>query len=552
MTSTATERVTSARRLVDHGVDIARMEWRCYRREAGWSRARRWLLVGVGLAISIALGVAAHSVARDLALGRPLPAHELWIAGLFAFVWPVWRSATLTHDRFSRLEPEMLLTTVTARAAGLGLLGFVFAWITVSLVAPTLAVACGIALGLRSPAVALTVVVAVAGTTALSVVVGVAGRLAVQFVGTRLSSGRFYRDLFALFGWAVILGVALVFRDAVAAAVPALAGFGSLSGTWFVDLALLGAGDRAGIEARHGLAALGLLVPAVALLAGATTVLVRRLWEAEPVGSGGTGGSHPLVREGRLDRLLENRISRPVRTVARERWLVERRAPRGLLNTAYVLVFVSVIVLPVFGIVGVPLLVLVAASLGLAAGVAFGSDPVAVAYRVFPMLLTTVGGRQFVAGLVLAAVVAGVPAVAIVVVPIGLFSSATLLESLAVVLLGVAVCACATTVAAAIGLGVDREALAPVPAFFTDIPTYAERGWEPFYRLAIVFGVVSVAGLPAALGNVSAVYEGGVGIGVPATAVRVGSLLLSALIAVAISSVAYRIAVRRYRQYRTT
>ncbi len=122
---------------------------------------------------------------------------------------------------------------------------------------PTLGVAGGLALGLRSPTVALTVIIAIAGMAALAAAVGVTGRLATQLVGTRLARGRFYRDLFVLFGWAAILSVVAVFRSTLVSALPVLAGVGSLSGAWIVDLALLGAGERAGIEARRGLAVLG-------------------------------------------------------------------------------------------------------------------------------------------------------------------------------------------------------------------------------------------------------------------------------------------------------
>ncbi|QCW03696.1 hypothetical protein [Natrinema pallidum] len=542
----------SATTVLAHSVRIARTEWRCHRRDAGQSRLHRGLLVGLRLAVAAALGAAGRSIGRDLAAGQSIPVPELWLAGVVAFTWAVWRSATLTHERFSRLNPDMLLTAVPARAPALGLLGFVSARLAASLAVPTLGVAGGLALGLRSPLVALTVIIAIAGMAALAVAVGVTGRLATQLVGTRLARGRFYRDLFVLFGWAAILSVVAVFRSTLVSALPVLAGVGSLSGTWIVDLALLGAGERAGIEARRGLAVFGLLLPSLVLFAGGTTVLTRRLWEAEPTGSDGTHGSHPLVDGGRLDRVLAGTVSQPVRTVARERWLVERRAPRGVLNMAYVLLFVGVIGFPVVGIVGVPLLLLVAFAIAMAVGVAFGSDPIGVEYRVLPMLFTTIRGQQFVSGLLLAALVVGAPTVTAVVVPIGLLSSATLLETLAVALSGVAICACTVAVGVALGMGVDHDGLAPVPSFFTDVPAYAERGWAPFRRLALLFAVVSVAGLPAFLGTMPVVSDSGAGIGAPAAAVRIGSLLLTTLVAVAIASGAVRIAVRRYQRYQLT
>ncbi len=530
-------------------VHIARIEWIRHRRELDRSWPRRWLRLVAGL-VGIALGAVAYSIGRDLtSTGTETGAATITIV-VAAFVGVVLRSSALTHARFEQLHSDMLLTTVTAPTAALGLHLFVFARVAAVLAVPAVAVAVGGALGIGSPAAAITIVVAVAWASAFAVGIGVAGRLAVQLVGMRIARGRFYRDVLFVFGWTALVVTVILLGDRVVSVVALDAWDDLPSPAWLVDLAFLGAGDRTNVEARRALTTFGVLSLAIPAFVATGTVLARRIWEREPASSTRTAGSHSFVETGPLERMLEGRVSEPTLTVARGRLLVERRVPRGLLSTAYVLVFVVFVVLPAFSIVGVPLLLLVAFAFGLAAGVVVGSEPVGVHYRALPMLLTTVGGPQFVGGHVLAATAVGVPLISIVVAPIGVASPASIVETTALVLFGVAVCVCTTAVVLAVELDVDRDELVPVPFFFTDTPVYAQMGRGSFLRLGGLFAGVTIVVSPAFVGNVSAVYERVATVGVPAAAVRIGSLGLAILAAAVVSAAAYRIAIRRYRLYR--
>ncbi|ELY39276.1 hypothetical protein C496_15502 [Natronorubrum tibetense GA33] len=540
-------------RWLQQSLAIARAERRRYRREFGRQGIGPGIVRGVLLIVTVVSGMLAYSAGRDLASERAMPLEALWILVVVVFGWLVWRSATLTHMRFERLAPDMLLTTVPTRAAATGVLLFVYARVVAVIALPTVGVGVGAAFGLRSPAVAVTIVAATVGVTALAVAVGVAARLAVYLVGTRLTRGGLYRDLLVVFGWVPLLAGWLLLQEASLSVAPLRSALESQPLAWFVDLALLGAGDLPAIETHRGLGALGLVVLAVPPAVAVTVAVARRIWESEPASSSGSHGSRTLTADGWLDRLLGDYVSRPVRTIARERWLMERRVPRGLLSTGYVLLFAALVLLPTFSIAGGPngLLLFLTISLGLAAGIAFGTDPFGIEYRSLPMLLTTVGGRQFVGGYLLAALSVGVVVVTAVVFPLGLVAPVGIAETILLVLVGIAICAATASVGVAIGTGVERNEFVPAPFFFTDVPVYTEMGLVPFLRLGGgVFAIVSIVGLPAFLGNSPPVYERLAVLGLSTGAVRLGALFATILVAAGVSKAASRIAIERYRRYR--
>ncbi|WP_436343783.1 hypothetical protein [Natronorubrum sp. FCH18a] len=534
---------------IHHAVRIARTEWTRHAREIGGPWAERPVRSVALLVATVVLGAAAYVVGRDLAADGAVPLGGPWIVSAVAFVSVVLRSARLTRDRFEQLSPELHLTAVPASVPALGLCCFVFARVAATLALPTGGVAVGVAVGLRSPSVALTVVVAVAGLTAVAGSFGTAGRLAVHLVGMRLARGGFYRDLLVVFGWVPLVALWLLLRETSVSIAPLLSVLETQPVAWFVDLALVGAGGGIGVEPGRALGALGIAVLAVPTLVASTTVLARRIWERDPTGVTEPHGSRSLVASGWSERLLGGRVSRPVLTVARVRWLRARRVPYGLLSIGYVLLFASLVLFPVFGILEVPTLLLFAVALGLAAGFAFGTGPIAVEYQGLPMLLTTVDGRQYVRGVVLAALAAAVPLVAVVVLPIGVVSPAGVAETIGIVGFGIAVAACTATVALAIGMDVERSTLVPVPFFFTDVPVYGELGTAWIRRMGKTFGIVSLAGSPAYLGNVATVYEGIAAVGIPIAAVRVSALLVGTVVVVGVSRAAYGTALRRYRSY---
>ncbi|CCQ35093.1 hypothetical protein HLRTI_001413 [Halorhabdus tiamatea SARL4B] len=534
---------------------IARAEWTRHRREFGTPLTGRPVLLVAVAAITLVLGWLAHSLGRDLTTGQPLPYELLSLLVSVTFVWMAWRSSQYTHARFERLSPDPLLTTVPARTATLGLLGFVYARLITTLALPTLGVAVGIAVGLRSPTVGITVLVAIAGIASLAVALGTTSRLAARLVALRLTRVRVYRDILIVFGWIPLMIGFMILQELSISLAPLLAVFGALPLAWFVDLALLGSVESSFGSVGHAFGALGLLVLTVPVLVAGSTVFARRIWESEPVssvGSTGSSGSHSLLKEGVLERFVGDRIPRAAYTVARERWLLERRGPRGLLMSGYVVFLVGMFGFPAVAIGGGGpngLLLLFAVGLGMMAGIAFASAPIGTEYRTLPMLFTTVDGQQFAGGLVLAATTVGAPLVLLVIVPLGISSLVGTIQTIVIALVGVTVSTCTASVALAIGMGVERYDYTPMSSFFTDIPVYAEIGLNGFLRLGSIFAVVTLVTVPAFLGNAPPVYERVEALGIPALGVQIGSLFLTLLLVVAVTRIAFRIAVQRFRDY---
>jgi len=536
-------------RTLQQGATIARAEWVRYRREFGHPLTERSVTAVVLVASALGFGWLAHQLGHGLASGQPLPYDRLSLVVSAGFAWMVWRSSQHAHARFEQLNTELLLTTVSSRTAALGLLGFVYTRLVVTLAVPIVGVAVGLGVGSRSPTVAVTTVAAAAVMTPLAAAAGTASRLVGHLIARRFTRARSYRDLLVVFGWIPLMIGAIALQEISLPIASFLTVFGGLPLAWFVDLAFVGWVDSPFVSSQHALAVVGVVVGSVPVLATGTGTLVRRLWESPPASSS-SSGSHSLVENGWVDRLLGDYVSRPVRTVTRERWLMERRTPRGLLSTGYVLLFFGVISFPLL-LFGGPngTLLLVAVALGMAVGIAFASDPVGTEYRTLPMLFTTVSAGQFVGGLLLCALLVGVPLVSAVVVPLGVVSVVGPTWTLLIALVGITSCGCTAAVALAVGLHVDPDELVPTPSFFTDIPVYAVPGIDGFVRLGSIFAVVSLAVAPAFLGNAPPVYEPLVALGAPAIVVQSGSLLLTLVLATAVTHRAFERAVTRFQEY---
>jgi|GEM_PF-5125736 len=530
---------------------ITRAEWTRHRREFGTPLTGQPVLLVALLGIASGLGWLGYSLGRDITAGQPFPDDLLGLAVSGAFLWMVWRSSKYTHVRFERLNPDLLLTTVPARTASLGLLGFVYTRLLATLAVPTFGIVVGTAVGLRSPTVVLTLTLAIACMAVFAATLGTTSRLAARLVALRLVRARYYRDLLVVFGWIPLVIGAMLLQELSLSVAPLTGLFGASPLAWFVDVAFVGILDDSVGSTRHTLGAFALLGTAIPVFAAATTTLARRVWERDSASSTGAGGSHSLLKTGVVERVVGERVPRATYTVARERWLIERRVPRGLLSTGYALLFMGAVGFPLVALAGgkTVLLVYFAVTLGLVTGVAFGSDPIGTEYRALPMLFTSVTGRQFVGGLLLAATVVGVPLVALAIVPLGIVGSVGVARTFLTVFLGSAICACTASVATMVGLGVERVEYAPVPFFFTDTPIYGELGATAFLRHGLVLALAALASVPAFVGTARPVSERIAALGVSTAGIQLGSLLLALVLTVATTRTAARIAVRRFRDY---
>jgi len=536
---------------IRQGMKIARAEWTRHHREFDTPLTGRPVVLILLVGIASALGWFGYSLGRDLTAGQPLPKGVVSLFVTAAFVWMVWRSSKYTHVRFERLNPDFLLTTVPARTAALGLLGFVYARLLTTLVVPMVGIAVGTALGLQSPTVALTVVLASACIAAFAAALGTTSRLAARLVALRLMRARYYRDLLIVFGWIPLIIAAMLLQELSLSLAPLTGLFGALPLAWFVDLALIGAPTGTVGSPQHTLGVFVLLGTTVPVFTATTALLARYAWEHDSAGSTGTRGSHSLLNTGVVERFVGERIPRAMYTVARERWLMERRVPQGVLSTGYALLFMGVVGFPLVAFIGgtTSLLVFFAVTLGLATGVAFSSDPIGTEYRALPMLFTSVTGREFVGGSLLAASVVGIPLITLIIVPLGVVGLIGFGQTLLIALLGSAICTCTAAVATMVGLDVERFNYAPVPFFFTDVPIYAEVGAAAFFRHGLILSIGVFASVPAFVGTSPPVYEGIASLGVPAVVVQTGSLVLTLLLVAVITRTAFRTAVQRFQAY---
>ena len=535
---------------LQHGVQIARIEWTRSRRQFDRSATLRAILT-LGIAgLAVVGGLRAYHVGTAVRQGNTLlPVETLRVAvtagGVAVLVTFTQRAGRLVN----RVDTDHLLTTVTAREVVLGMVLTVSSRTGARLALPAASVAVGFAVGTQRPASALTILGAGAGLFALTATLAVGLRFAIRLVATRSPRFRRYRSALlavgffcGLLGWMTLDG-SLLGNASVSRWV------GALPTAWFVDLGLVGTPWQAGW--LYSLSALVVVAVGVPVLLVVTSALATRVWETEPVSATVLHRSKTLVGDGLAERLFAGHVPRPVLTVARKRWLQERRVPRALLMGGYVLLLAPLVGIALLAVGGVLLApILLAFILATGTGLAFGLNPVATEYQSLPMTLTTVTGEQFVRGSVLSGVAVGTPVTAILTGLLSVGVSPTLLEPAVLCLTGAVLSVCATTVATAIGMQVKYLDLFPIPVPFTSTTMVGEIGRAGFVRMGTLVGAMGVVCSPAVSGSLPEVVEPAATMaGLSPVAVRVGALLVTVCLAVAATAVAYRHAVRSYDQY---
>jgi hypothetical protein len=217
----------------------------------------------------------------------------------------------------------------------------------------------------------------------------------------------------------------------------------------------------------------------------------------------------------------------------------------------YVFLLVLLVVFPALIAGGVRLApILVAFVLAAESGLAFGLTPVATEYSSLPMTLTTSTGKQFVRGTLLAGVAIGTPVAAVATFGLGVLGPPGVVEAVLLGVTGAVLTVCAITIAAAIGMGVSSRNLVAVPVPLTSSTMYGEIGGAGFIRMGKLLGLVALVCTPALVGYLSVVFDPvSTMLGVPTVAVRVGALAVTIGLAVGVSAVGYRRAVRLYDDY---
>lgn len=535
-----------------HSVQIARIEWTRSRRQRDRVSALRAGLVVVVFCFSGVGGIGAYSIGRAIHHGHAtLSLGGMQVAATVGFLMLLWQFAQQTSAQLERINTDLLLTTVPAREVILGVMFFVYSRVAGPLSLPLLCVAGGFALGTQSLASALFLIIAVTGFLALAALIGVGLSLATELATTRSPRLRRYLKRFPVVAFVLLL---VVWTQLVDGSVPIdllLRFLGDIPSAWFVDLGLLG---TSGVQSDflRGIGALGLLGGGSPLLMVIVIVLAKHIWATEPVSAATLHRSRSLVGEGIAERLFADRVSRPVLTIARKRWLQERRVPRGLLIGGYMLLILPIVYLPILAAGEIPAIAPILLAFVCAAGVglAFGIALLGVEYPVLSMTLTTVSGQQFVRGTILAGVAIGAPVTAVVTLILGLGSPLGPIEAIGVALASVVLCGCSVTLAAAIGMNVSYHDFWPIPIPLTSAVAYGEVGRMGFIRMGVLLALVGLVCLPAFVGYLSAFFAPvATALDIPPAVVRGGLLVLTTATAVTVSIPAYRRAVVLFDQY---
>ncbi|MFC7198473.1 hypothetical protein [Halospeciosus flavus] len=479
-----------------------------------------------------------------------LPISAIQTTAVAGFLTFLWLALQRTSSENEQLNTDHLLTTISAPEAALGLVFTVFRQVAVPVFLPALAVAVGLALGSQTPVTALTTGVAVVGFVTLTALLGIVLSLGTKLATSRSPRLRRYKNYTYVLAFILGFLIWITILQGPVSNQTAIDWLHAVPLAWFVDLALLGLADVPVGHARS-LGALGVTVVGLLVLTGATISLAERVWTADRVGESTIHHSRSLVGAGIAERLFAGWVSRPVLTVARKRWLQERRVPIGLLLQGYMLMLTPLVFLPIFAAGEVPGVALVGLVFLSAVGTAFafGAELLGTEYSSLPMTLTSVSGRHFIRGTVFAGVTISGPFTLLVILLLSLGSPLSAVELLGMGLAGIAVIACSVAVSAMLGLDASYYEIRPVAIPFTGITAYTESGG--IFKWGKVFAVVGLVCLPAYVVYGAAFLGGSVAtaLGASMPVVRIGGLLATILLAIAVAILAYQRAVRAYNQY---
>jgi hypothetical protein len=566
-------------RALRHVGAIARTELRRTRRNVADS-ARLSATAALGslflLAYTIALGAGAYFVGAGLRTGGIEDPSSV-ASGVLAFpaAVGVFIAAQRTVTRRGTIEQVTpLLTAIPHREIVLGIVLAEYALFVAVIGLPTLGIAVGFAIGAGSALSLFAICATLLGLFALTVGLGFVIGLALKNVAARSRLiARHKTSLSAVASFVFFGGYVWVLSgtdtDAATIVVSATSPI-----DWYATLALVAA-PGAAVNGVEAIGAAATLLVGIPLLVGASIRLTARLWYTQSVqptpastsvpasksgsGSGSASASTPssgsgATRSGRTpardplsDRLFADRVSAATRGVMQASWRRARRAPFTL---QYVTLPLFALLYPLVqtlrtGTIPVTLPVALAFACPWATGAAFTLNPIGGEGPILPVTLTAaVTGRQFLAGLVLAGLVPGVPVTVTLVLAAGIAGPIGTVGFGALVLTAVVLCGCATTLAAGLGtvfpkferteLRGSQEAIVP--------STWAFATYSAGLGLVALPGLlVGFPGPARVLGEVfdlSGTAVVGLGTGVTAVLVAV------------VGTLAYRHAVRTFDGYR--
>ncbi|MGA9403317.1 hypothetical protein [Haladaptatus sp.] len=473
--------------------------------------------------------------------------------GAFAVAW-VGLSvmvASRSIGKTGRIDNEAgMLTTVPARDVVGGLLGGeLMRFVTVGAI-PILAISGALSASLGTPLPLITIVLALLGLTLLALLSGHIVGLLLKLALARSEVLAQYKSIIAVVVFVLYMGaiVTNAFGDIMTSLGLILQ---NAPTAWLGDFLVLGIPGASPSLARVG-GAVALVVVGVPILSAIDVQLATRLWYGDRV--------QPENKQYDADEtnadFLAGIASRPTRSVVENVWRRTKRAPLRLLYVIY----------PIFFLTG-PI------QDAVQAGHVTGSLPVHVSFygawalggatlnplgdegAMLPVtLISTVGGKQFVKGHMIAVSIVGLP---IIVVATALTGFLSPLEPTRWILLtGVSVLLGLAGIAVAIGIGstfprfgevnVTKSRRAVVPSK-TAFVTYSAV-------LMIGYGGAVVAITPSTAASVASMVHFltgvlGYALKVSPGRVRLVAGAVAAMLGVVAPPAAYRYSIRRFDSY---
>lgn len=538
-------------------IRISQIERTRNQRRLNHSRGWRILVRVAMLCATVAIGVSAYLFGTALNQGHLTGSLDMvrvaTTMGSFSLLL-MFKQRTSKYS--SHINSDHLLTTVPTREVVLGIVLTVLYPVAIPLSFVVAGGAIGFAIATQSPLTVFTLIVAVSGLLILTALLGVALNLLVEFITTRSAHFNKYKNGLGVIAFGLCLGLVAIVISGLISSSYLFSWLSVGPAAWFVDLGFAGSPVIQSVSIRS-VGALTVVVSGVpALLVGATA-LANRVWRTEPVSIATLHHSRTLIGAGVTERLFAGYVSRPVLTVARKRWLQERRVPLGLTMLSWSAPFLLVVIGPILAVGAVPgvSLVLFAFIGAVGTGLSLGFFPVGTEYSSLPMTLTTLTGEQFIRGELLASNTIGATVTAVGTVVLALGSSLHILESLLIALGSVTLCVCSSALAVSLGMRVSYRDLIPIPLPLTSATIYTEIGRASFVRMGVLVGMLVIVCLPAFGGyllsfvSVFISMPPALGTHLPIAIVRISSLLMMICLAIVVSQVFYRRAVRQYDQY---
>ncbi|MFB6112181.1 MAG: hypothetical protein ABEJ35_06570 [Halobacteriaceae archaeon] len=519
-----------------------RVAWRGFWKKGRVQQAIIGIAAAMGVVVTLVGAVAAFRLGGAVQAGeieQPVEQGALLAAALF--VGSFGFSAYLTAIQYGDTDVrDGLLTTVRHADLAGGLLVATFLRIWSVFVAPILLAALAFGAGAGDPVAVALAIVAVILVVGPGYALGFALGLALKHLFAQSETVVRYRAVLGIAAFGAYLTLLVTDRfDTVFE--PILDAARASPIAWVADLALLSlaAGSeplQAGLAVVGGTVTLGLGVLA-------TVRASEALWYADPVTA--TPGTESSMGVGPLGQLLGRRAA----WITVKSWTRARRAPLKLIYVVYPL---FVLIEPVQaslqrGAIAVTLPAYIAVYGAWSTGAAFGLNPFGDEGAVLPITATTgVDGRTFVRGLLAAGLVPGLPATVLLTGVLAAFSPVALPTAAGLAVGAAALCVGAAGVAVGVGVVFPRYEAANISRSRAVV---VPSTWA-FITYTLIVTLLATPATALQVPGITRVVAERVGIG-PGL-VRVGGLVLAAVLVGAAGTVATRYAARAFDAYTAT